>query len=104
LTRVAQHVAILPVITGFKHKGLKKLWNDNDQSGVRADLVDRVREALAVINAAANLAELNIPGLDFHKLTATKPQRYTIHVNGPWCVTFEFEDGEARRVDLENYP
>jgi toxin HigB-1 len=31
------------------------------------------------------------------------PQRYTIHINGPWCITFEFENGSAKRVDLEQY-
>jgi toxin HigB-1 len=24
-------------------------------------------------------------------------------VNGPWCITFEFLDGDAVRVDLEQY-
>jgi proteic killer suppression protein len=24
-------------------------------------------------------------------------------VNGPWCLTFEFEEGDARRVDFEQY-
>jgi len=24
-----------------------------------------------------------------------------MHINGPWCITFEWEDGEALRVDLE---
>jgi proteic killer suppression protein len=24
-------------------------------------------------------------------------------VNGPWCNTFEFENGNAVRVDLEQY-
>ena len=32
-----------------------------------------------------------------------KPQRYTIHLNGPWCITFEWADGTAIRVDLEQY-
>jgi len=27
--------------------------------------------------------------------------RYSMHINGPWCITFEWEDGEALRVDLE---
>jgi toxin HigB-1 len=26
-----------------------------------------------------------------------------VHVNGPWCITFEFEDGDAIRVDFEQY-
>jgi proteic killer suppression protein len=24
-------------------------------------------------------------------------------VNGPWCITFEFQDGDALRVNLEQY-
>jgi proteic killer suppression protein len=24
-------------------------------------------------------------------------------VNGPWCITFEFEDGDAFRIDFEQY-
>jgi proteic killer suppression protein len=26
-----------------------------------------------------------------------------MHVNGPWSITFEWEQGEALRVDLEQY-
>ena len=45
---------------------------------------------------------MNISGFDFHVLRG-KPVRYTVHVNGPWCITFEFEEGDALRVDLEQY-
>ena len=27
----------------------------------------------------------------------------TVHVNGPWCITFEFDQGDAVRVDFEQY-
>lgn len=33
----------------------------------------------------------------------TKPERYALDVNGPWRITFEWQDGEALRVDLEQY-
>jgi proteic killer suppression protein len=26
-----------------------------------------------------------------------------VHVNGPWCITFEFDTGDACRVDFEQY-
>lgn len=32
-----------------------------------------------------------------------KSIRNSLHVNGPWCVTFEWEEGAAFRVDLEQY-
>jgi hypothetical protein len=53
------------------------------------------------LDAAAMPQEMNIPG--FHALRGFKPTRYSVHVNGPWCITFEFEDGDACRVDFEQY-
>src|SRR5262249_47871503 len=44
--------------------------------------------------------DLNVPAFDSHRLEGG---RYTLHVNGPWCVTFEFERGDAYRVDYEQY-
>ena len=32
-----------------------------------------------------------------------EPTRYTLHVSGPWTITFEWIDGDAWRVDLEQY-
>jgi toxin HigB-1 len=46
---------------------------------------------------------MNLPGFDFHALHGFKPTRYSVHVNGPWCITFEFADGDVLRVDLEQY-
>jgi proteic killer suppression protein len=47
--------------------------------------------------------EMNTPGFDFHALRGFKPTRYSVHVNGPWCITFEFEGGDACRIDFERY-
>ena len=47
--------------------------------------------------------DLNIPGFDFHPLKGNKSTRYTVHINGPWCITFECVDGDALHVDLEQY-
>ena len=45
---------------------------------------------------------MDLPGWRLHRLH-TKPERYALDVNGPWRITFEWEDGEAFRVDLEQY-
>ena len=55
-----------------------------------------------VLDEAESLQEMNLPGFDIHPLRG-KHQRYSIHVNGPWCITFEWNNGEALRVDLEQY-
>jgi hypothetical protein len=45
---------------------------------------------------------LHQPGFDFHARRG-RPRRYSIHINGPWCITFEWREGRALRVDLEQY-
>lgn len=90
------------MIRSFRHKGLARLWNQGDPKGVRGDLVDRVRRRLTAIDAAQDLGELNLPGWRLHRLHG-KPMRFALSVNGPWRLTFEWDDGDAFRVDLEQY-
>jgi toxin HigB-1 len=42
-------------------------------------------------------------GFDTRRLTGTDPARYGMSVSGPWRITFEFSEGSAFRVDLEQY-
>ena len=90
------------MIRSFRHKGLARLWNRNDPKGVRPDLVNRVRHRLTALQSAKELQDLDVPGWRLHRLHTT-PVRYALDVNGPWRITFEWEDGEALRVDLEQY-
>jgi hypothetical protein len=41
------------VIVSFKHKGLKRLFEQNDRSGLRADLTDKIERILTVLDAAS---------------------------------------------------
>ncbi len=91
------------MIRGFKHKGRADLFNTGNAAKVRPDLHARTLRRLDALNAARDLPELNAPGFNFHALKGHKPTRYGLHVNGPWCVTFEWLDGDALRVDLEQY-
>jgi len=54
------------------------------------------------MDSAGDLEDLNIPGFDFHGLEG-KPMRYSIHINGSFCLTFEWDDRNIYRIDLENY-
>jgi proteic killer suppression protein len=90
------------VIRSFRHKGLRELFEQGSSRKVRPDLEIRALRRLDALDAAESLEALDVPGFDFHPLRG-KPQRYSLHVNGPWCITFEWEDGEAVRVELEQY-
>jgi proteic killer suppression protein len=63
---------------------------------------ERIVRRLDRLEEAAKPEEMNIPGFDFHPLHG-RPRRYSVHVNGPWCITFEFSGGDAYRVDFEQY-
>jgi proteic killer suppression protein len=91
------------VIRTWKHKGLRELFEKGRSRRVRPDLQARALLVLDALDAATKPSDLDLPGFDFHRLRGRKPPRFSIHVNGPWCITFEFEDGEARRVNLEQY-
>lgn len=57
---------------------------------------------LDALNVAKSLESLRLPGFGLHKLHDV-PARYSVRVNGPWRITFEWEKGNAFRVDLEQY-
>lgn len=90
------------MIRSFKHKELAALW-EGRRSRIDSRLHRRILIRLDRLDAATSMEELNLPGFDFHSLTGFNPTRYTIHVNGPWCITFEFAGGDASAVDFENY-
>lgn len=69
---------------------------------LREDLQSRSLRRLEALDLAESLTDLQVPGFNFHGLRGT-PKRYSIHVNGPWCITFEWKDGDAFRVDLNQY-
>jgi proteic killer suppression protein len=95
---------LVTVIKTFKSKGLAQLWADDHTAKISAKFHARILRVLDRLDAAVVPQEMNIAGFRFHALRGHKPTRYTVHVNGPWCVTFEFEeDGHAYRVDFEQY-
>jgi len=91
------------MIRSFRHKGLADLFRTGKGGKVKPDLQARTLRRLDALHAARELADLNLPGFDFHPLHGFKPTRYSLHVNGPWCITFEWAEGDALRVDLEQY-
>jgi toxin HigB-1 len=90
------------MIRSFRSRALVAFWRDGDASGFRGDLAERVRLRLSRLDRAVRPEEMNIPGFNFHRLRG-KPVRYTVHVNGPWCITFEWSGEDAVRVNLEQY-
>ena len=90
------------MIRSFRHKGLKELFEKGETARIQKSLHERCLRRLDALDRAFRSEDMNVQGFDFHTLHG-KPTRYTVHVNGPWCITFEFENGDAFRVDFEQY-
>jgi proteic killer suppression protein len=91
------------MIRSFKSKALAELRETGRTAKIDAKMHARILRRLDRLDAAATPGEMNIPGFDFHPLRGFKPTRFSVQVNGPWCITFEFEDGDACRIDFEQY-
>ena len=90
------------MIRTFRSKPLADLWNSG-KAKIDSRLQGRILRRLDRLDVAVKPEEMNVPGFDFHALKGHKPTRYSVHVNGPWCITFEFDGGDAYRVDFEQY-
>jgi toxin HigB-1 len=90
------------VIRSFRSKVLRDFFLEDDARGIRPDLVERVRGRLQALHRTKSFDDLRVPGWRLHPLRS-KPVRYAIAVNGPWRITFEWVDGDAVRVDIEQY-
>lgn len=91
------------MIKSFRHKGLRRLHETGNTSGVQASHAKRLRLQLTALDTAQSIVDMDIPGFGLHPLKGTMNGRWSIAVNGNWRVTFEFKDGNAYVLDYEDY-
>ncbi|MBA9031888.1 plasmid maintenance system killer (plasmid) [Rhizobium leguminosarum] len=91
------------MIKSFRNKALADLFETGKTAKIDAKLQKRILIRLDRLEQAEKPDDMNLPGFDFHALKGHNPTRYTVHVNGPWCITFEFDGNDAARVDFEQY-
>ena len=91
------------MIKSFRSKPLAQLWATGTTAGIDKQKHKRTLLRLETLDQAERPEDMNVQGYDFHSLRGQDPIRYSVHVNGPWCVTFEFEGADAYRVDFEQY-
>ena len=82
---------------------MAELWSRGTCKIIDARMHARILRRLDALDKAKMPDAMNVPGFNFHVLRGYKPPQYTVHVNGPWCITFEFENGNAVNVDFEQY-
>lgn len=91
------------MIQSFRHKGLKKLYDQNDRSKLSADMVDRIVEILTALDTAGDIETINRPSFRLHPLKGERKGEWAVTVRANWRIVFRFENGNAYDVNLEDY-
>jgi toxin HigB-1 len=91
------------VIRSFKHRGLKRLYEDGGGRGIRPDLADTVQEILTVLDGARSAQDLNLSGYRLHALKGDLKGLWSVTVRANWRIMFRFEGNDAFDVEMIDY-
>jgi len=87
----------------IRHRGLKRLHEDDDSRGVMAEDAVKLRDILARLGAARTVADLDLPGFRLHPLKGEWKGFYAVTVRANRRVIFSFVENDAFDVDWVDY-
>jgi proteic killer suppression protein len=91
------------MIVGFRHKGLEIFYRTGSTRGIQAAHGRRLGMILAMLDAATQPQNLNLPGLWLHPLKGDMKGHWSVSVNGNWRVIFRFVGTDVELVDYQDY-
>jgi proteic killer suppression protein len=92
-------------IGSFRHKDLRRLFDDDDASKVDPGCADKLRLILAFLQDMAGDDELKAPPKwGAHPLTGDRKGAWSLTVTRNWRLTFRVDDdGALQDIDFEDY-
>ena len=91
------------MIQSFRHKGLKRLYEEDNPRGVLQEHTEKLRDILARLDAAATSSDMDVPGFRLHALKGELDGYWAVTVRANWRVIFRFADGNALDLDYVDY-
>ena len=91
------------MIQSFRHKGLRRLYEDDDRSKLPPEMAERIQGILSALDEAQAVADMNRPSLRLHPLKGDWKGFWAVTVRANWRIVFRFEDGNALDVDFVDY-
>lgn len=91
------------MIKSWKHKGLCRFFQNGDISGIQVKHQSKLKIILQLLDAASQPADLNLPGMRFHRLKGNYKNHYSVTVNGNWRIIYAFDGTDAILVDYLDY-
>lgn len=91
------------MIRSIRHKGLRRLYEDDDPRGVISEHAEKLRDILARLDASASAMDMDLPGFRLHPLKGELKGLWAVTVRANWRVIFRFAEGDALDVDYVDY-
>ena len=94
------------VVRSVRHRGLRRLIEEDNPRFLRQNLVDRVRKILTALILAEHIDGFiaDAPhGWSVHRLSGDRQDEWSVSVSGNWRITFKEEDSYIDRLNLEDY-
>ena len=91
------------MIKTFKHRGLKRFFDDDDSRRLPQEMLDRNRLILARLDRAKTIEAMNVHSYHLHELKGNRKRIWRVTVRANWRITFEFEKSDVFDVKFEDY-
>ncbi|MGA1197247.1 MAG: type II toxin-antitoxin system RelE/ParE family toxin [Candidatus Latescibacterota bacterium] len=91
------------MIQSFKHRGLKRLYEENNSRGINPQHVKKIRRILFHLDNATQMKDMDAPSYALHPLKGERQGEWAVSVSGNWRITFRFHAGEFFDVDYSDY-
>ena len=91
------------MIRSFRHKGLKRFYENGDARGVVQQHAEKLGDILARLDASASSSDMDLPGFRLHRLRGELDGFWAVTVRANWRVIFRLENGDAPDVDYVDY-
>jgi toxin HigB-1 len=86
-------------LAGFRHKGLRRLYDEDNAKGLSVAVVDKLRKLLFALETAQDIEQVRrFPGWKLHPLKGELKGFWSLTVTGNWRLIFPLrrrhQDGE----------
>jgi len=85
-----------------KHKGLRRLSENDNTAGLPAQFVDKIRKILAFLQDMESVEELRaITSWKAHLMTGDRKGTWSLFVSKNWRITFRINETEIEIIELD---
>jgi len=89
-------------IRNVLHKGLRRLFEHDDASGIQAAVAEKLRRIISFLQDMEKQDELRtVPSWKAHQLTGDRKGTWSLFVTKNWRLTFRIDQTEVEIIDLD---